>query len=140
MPRKKELNVACQQLTLVIPQRINLRIVCNALVDCFEANEYSRNWIKDVDYVGYPVLPGHTWYSDPKSLTEPRWRFRIYYVHPDHEKLQRKVIKLSHIKRALRKMSYHSPHQFAQLMVQDGDWTTSDIFLQYVVMGEVHYG
>ena len=50
------------------------------------------------------------------------------------------VLNLDTITKGLQLMAQHSPRHFANLVNENGDATTGDVFVQYVAFGEIIYG
>jgi hypothetical protein len=50
------------------------------------------------------------------------------------------LLNIHSIKRGLTKMANVSPHAFADILTEDADMDTGDIFVQFCLFGEVKYG
>jgi len=50
------------------------------------------------------------------------------------------VLDAAALQRGLALMAQQKPHMFADLVTEDGDSNTADVFLQYCLLGEIRYG
>lgn len=81
------------------------------------------------------VTKEHPWYSDP-SIWE-REDFRIEVVEDDGEG---HFVRLSDVKEGLDLMAKTYPHHFADMIAENFDATTADVFLQCIALKELVYG
>lgn len=115
--------------------------VADQIVTAFEGGV--NYWCHGADLVSSEVKPTESpWYSCPK-LWEGDFAILVKYDDPDKEEGNasgRKEINQDDIKRGIQMMAEKSPAHFTDLIMDDGDAITADVFFQYVVLGDVIYG
>ena len=83
------------------------------------------------------------WYSNP-SFWETDCRMKVNYDDPDDDDegdaSAVKVVGKDDIIAGLQKMAEKSPSHFADMISENDDAITHDVFAQYVILGEIIYG
>lgn len=64
----------------------------------------------------------------------------VTFFADDDAPVKKCVLNLKTIKKGLDLMAKNSPRHFADLINENGDATTGDVFVQYCVFGELVYG
>lgn len=64
----------------------------------------------------------------------------IHIVDSEEPDVALGIVDLAHIQNGLQLMANYHRKQFMNIITEDGDAKTADLFLQLVVMGEVIYG
>ena len=82
---------------------------------------------------------GEIWYANPHRYEDPDLRIKVVESgdgdgSTDHFFGQKEIAD------GLRKMAEKSPSHFADIVNDNQDAITADVFLQYVVFGEIVYG
>ena len=84
----------------------------------------------------------HTvWYNDP-SFWIGGGIAEVCYDDPESDEGETKTVQIARadLRRGLTLMAEKSPAHFADLLNENDDAITHDVFLQYVVLGEIVYG
>lgn len=80
------------------------------------------------------------WWGHPEFFDGP-FSFKIDFENPNEgPPYIDKTITPVEIAEGLALMAKSSPKHFATLIADDGDAATADVFLQYVVLGEIVFG
>lgn len=138
--------MTAQPTTTLAPFRIERDVTPQRIADMFTGavEGGSGYWCSGI-YLKSPgdVAPGdefrdEVWYANPHRYEDPDLKIELFEF--DSEADKKHIVTLDNIKRGLALMAEKSPHQFANLVGETDDATTADVFLQYVVFGEVVYG
>lgn len=137
------LRFLCRKIEAVkVETEVSLRRVCDMMIGAIEGG--STYWAQSVKYIGAVALADNLyWYDCPELLNQPGEIFEIRYDDPDKEEGNgkgRKRVTSAAIKRGLSIMANDCPKAFAEMLSENDDSTTADIFLQCVVLGDVIYG
>ena len=115
--------------------------ITNAIIGAFEGG--STYWLGGATYVYTP--DGLT--EKPAYADEQFWakggKMLLSYDNPDEPGDSEKASKefgLTEIKLGLRLMAEKSSRHFADLLSEDDDAETHDVFIQYAVLGDIIYG
>lgn len=115
-----------------------------ALCGAFEGG--SNYWLQTAEllFSDFPKTPGLVWYG-ADSMFDGEFQFAVGYDDPKLDEGNgkgRKTITRADVIKGLELMAKHSAEHFGDLISLNGnsDATTYDVFLQYVVLGEVVYG
>lgn len=113
--------------------------ITNAIIGAFEGG--STEWVGSAQYTFEPDgVTGNPLYAEDLFWAKGG-KMRLTYDNPeDGDELLQKEIGLLEIKAGLRSMAEKSPRHFNDLLTEDDDAITHDVFLQHVVFGEVIYG
>lgn len=138
----KSVRYMCYSIeTVAVKTEVSMRRVADMLVGAFEGG--SNYWARSVKYLGFPVAKGVIWYDCPELLQAAGALFEIRYDDPAKEEGNGegyKQIDGGALVAGLMLMAKNSPRHFADLVNDNDDNTTQDVYLQYVVLGEVVYG
>lgn len=118
--------------TEVSDERV-LDMICGA----FEGG--SNYWIDRVRAV-QPLLPAGTgvvWYARPEFYADPNWCFRVWAQQDSKAGYHANS---GCVYAALTKMAEDYPSDWADLINENDDANTHDLFMQLLVLGEVIYG
>ena len=113
--------------------------IADQFIAAFESSSGSGYWLASAKVkAGKERTTERPIYSDPKLydghfVIELRLRER-------HNKRTRYEIRPSDVAAGLRKMAQSHPTHFADLIRDEGDAVTADVFLQLCAFGEVVYG
>lgn len=105
--------------------------------------EQGYDWFHRFDPVDTPPTPGAShWYADPEFFGRD-FKIEVIYDNPEGEedKAVKKIITPVDVQEGLRLMAEKAPDDLANLISESSaDADTYDVFMQYVVLGEVVYG
>lgn len=106
----------------------------------------SNYWLQSAELVqsDFPKEKGLVWYG-ADHMFDGDFIFTVGYDDPAGEEGNgkgRKTLDRSDVIKGLKLMANHSADHFGDLIALNGnaDATTYDVFMQYVVLGEVVYG
>jgi len=103
----------------------------------------SNYWLQEADLVQADIKPTEKpWYSCPK-LFEGKYQIALKYDDPKKDEGNgegRKTINQDDVQKGMFAMANKSPRHFADLLNEEGDTITADVFFQYILFGEVIYG
>jgi hypothetical protein len=127
-------------ILIFAPRELKLEQITNAVVGVFEG-PYSP-WIHSVEAKTPYESNGTIWYA-----REDYWRdggkMRLTYDDPDHGEGNgkgRAEVGLEEMISGLEKMAIHAPQHFNDLVEENDDAITHDVFMQYVILGDIIYG
>lgn len=127
--------------------------ITNAIIGAFEGG--STYWLRKAEYVYQPdAIAGNPLYDDLVRLLDDPFvglaeslfwanggKMNLIYDDPEgDDAATEQVVGLMEIRQGLRSMAEKSPRHFADLLSEDDDATTHDVFIQHVLFGEVIYG
>lgn len=129
---------------ITIPLPLSIQHIYYAVVGAFEGG--SNYWLQQADYVG-PKTPDAkrklVWWGH-EELYDSTFKMLVTFDDPKKEEGNgkgKKTITWSCMVAALQVMAEKDPRHFGDLISDSGaDATTYDVFMQYVVLGEVVYG
>lgn len=130
--------------TVKVELAVSAQHIYYAVVGSFEGG--SNYWLKQADYSG-PKTPDPArklvWWGH-EELYDDDFEMVVKFDDPDHDEGNEQGearIAWEDMVKGLERMAQGSPQHFADL-ISDGnaDATTYDVYMQYVVLGEVHYG
>lgn len=125
-------------LTVTLPLPVTTRRIADLIVGAFEGG--SGYWLN-----GARLLHGEAvarpWYSCAAFYALPDWRMRLTFDNP-HEGPDTATADVgpAELVAGLASMAEKSPAHFADWLADNDDAATSDVFIQYVIFGEVIYG
>lgn len=123
--------------TAISPDKIT-----NCLVTAFETNVCS--WLATAHILSDTREDtSKTWYVDEDYISSPTMAFEVVYDGKDDFEgtfASKKVVTYGDIAEGLAKMAVGNPYQFGLLLADDGDATTADVLMQFVILGEEIYG
>jgi hypothetical protein len=81
------------------------------------------------------------WYASPELYENPALKIVFTYSEDDDDSEHtEKAVTLEEIILGTQAMSAKAPQHFADIMSEHDDATTADVWLQYVLFGEIVYG
>lgn len=83
------------------------------------------------------------WYADANLYSQPTLEIEAHFDDPDQSEgngAGRFAITPEKIQSGIRKMASDYPSHFADLLLEQDDAETADVFLQCVILGEIVYG
>lgn len=127
------------QPRIAIAATVEWSKITNAVVGALEGG--SSYWLRSYTYQFIPE--GVT--ERPHYAEDEFWakggKIQFKYDDPDNEEAQAtKDVGMIEIKAGLRSMAEKSPRHFGDLMSENDDADTHDVFIQHVLFGEVIYG
>lgn len=113
--------------------------IVNAIIGAFEGG--STYWLRSADYVYTPKgVEGNPMYAET-AFWSKGGKMKLHYDDPEiDERCATKDVSLIEIKAGLRSMSEKDPRHFGDLLSENDDADTHDVFIQHVLFGEVIYG
>lgn len=134
---------ATAPLAVIAEITVPLERITNCLIGAFEGG--STYWLRGVEYTTTP--PGE--YENPMYSDDHFWndggRAKISYDNPeagesdDGDQVE-KEIGLPELKAGLAVMAAKHPRHFGDLVAENDDADTHDVFIQCALMGDVVYG
>lgn len=116
-------------------------VVTDAIVTSFEGG--SNHWLRAGSYLHTPAgTEKSPVYSDPWFWYNGG-TMNVFFDDPHSpggEDEATVVIGANQLCLAIGVMSCKSPEHFATLLAGEGDAVTADVFMQYVVLGDIVYG
>lgn len=103
-------------------------------------------WAQSADYKGRKPIgdaASYDWYAEVDFLLSPGWKFKLSYDLEEGKEGDSKgrcLINLTKVRQGLRSMALNDPKHFADLISENADATTADVFMQHIVFGKVIYG
>lgn len=113
--------------------------IVNAIIGAFEGG--STYWLRSADYVYTPKgVEGNPMYAET-AFWSKGGKMKLHYDDPEiDERCATKDVNLIEIKAGLRSMSEKDPRHFGDLLSENDDADTHDVFIQHVLFGEIIYG
>lgn len=114
--------------------------IVNAIIGAFEGG--SNYWLREAEYehVPDPQPSDKPWYAE-ESFWSNGGKMKLHYDNPeDGEDRASQIVGLLEIKKGLRIMAEKCPIHFADMLSENDDATTHDVFIQCVLFGEIVYG
>ncbi len=138
--KKNDEDFADKILEITIP--VTLRQIADTMCSAIECNDMTRSWCVGIELESaeYGCPAGENWYFWPGTFNGG---FRILLRELSDErtgKIKKRYIGPDDLRKGLSIMAQKEPKHFADMMVDNGDAITADIFLQCVALGEVIYG
>lgn len=121
---------------------VEWEMITNAIIGALEGG--STYWLREYDYAFQPDgVIGQPLYAE-NDFWAKGGRVILRYDNPeqgeDDEDQVSKEIGLPEIKAGLRSMAEKSSSHFNDLLTENDDAITHDVFIQHVLFGEVVYG
>lgn len=130
-----------QPPTVAITATVDWDKITNAIIGAFEGG--STYWLREVDYVYRPpYISGNPLYAENEFWAKGG-KMSLTYDNPDEpgdSEKATKVVGLIEIRKGLRSMAAKSYRHFDDLLSENDDAITHDVFIQHVLFGEVIYG
>lgn len=124
---------------ITITATVDWSKITNAIIGAFEGG--STYWLRESEYVYTPDgVEGNPLYAEDQFWAKGG-KVKLSYDDPDdQEQRATKEISLIEIKQGLRTMAEKDPRHFGDLVSENDDAATHDVFIQHVIFGEVIYG
>lgn len=112
--------------------------IMNAIIGAFEGG--STYWLREVDYTYIPDgIEGSPLYAQDLFWSKGG-KMKLTYDDPNDDKQSTKEVGLIEIRKGLRSMAEKSYGHFDDLISENDDAITHDVFIQHVLFGEIIYG
>lgn len=124
---------------IAITATVDWSKITNAIIGAFEGG--STYWLRESEYVYTPEgVEGNPLYAEEQFWAKGG-KVKLSYDDPDdQEQRATKEVSLLEIKQGLRTMAEKDPRHFGDLVSENDDADTHDVFIQHVLFGEVIYG
>lgn len=124
---------------IAITATVDWSKITNAIIGAFEGG--STYWLREYDYTYRPEgVEGSPLYAEDQFWAKGG-KMNLSYDDPeDEEQRATKEVGLLEIKQGLRTMAEKDPRHFGDLVSENDDADTHDVFIQHVLFGEVIYG
>lgn len=124
---------------IAITATVDWSKITNAIIGAFEGG--STYWLRECDYTYRPEgAEGNPLYAEDQFWAKGG-KMNLSYDDPDdQEQRATKEVGLLEIKAGLRTMAEKDPRHFGDLVSENDDAATHDVFIQHVLFGEVIYG
>lgn len=129
--------------TVLVSYKVSPRRIADLMVSAIEGG--SNYWLRGGGiYLESPgdVAPDDThdgpWYDNPRRYEDPDLCLKV--VEDDDGAETDHLVRQADITRGLQLMAEKSPDHFADIINENDDAITADVFLQYVTFGEIVYG
>lgn len=126
---------------ITLTAKVDWDKIVNAIIGAFEGG--SIYWLRKADYTYRPEgVTGSPLYAETDFWSKGG-KMKLSYDNPDSpgdsEKAS-KEIGINEIRKGLRSMATESPRHFGDLLSENDDAITHDVFIQHVLFSEVVYG
>jgi hypothetical protein len=113
--------------------------ITNAIVGAFEGG--STDWLREAKYIHQPEgVEGNPLYAETDFWAKGG-KMGLSYDNPESgPRTMSKVVGMLEIKAGLRSMAEKSSRHFNDLLSENDDAITHDVFIQHVLFGEIIYG
>ena len=124
--------------TITVPLTLKLELLTNAIIGAFEGG--STYWLRTAVY-----MTGSSGYSSPAYADVAFWQdggeMSLFYDDPNDEESQA-VFRVNQEKltSGAATMAEKFPRHFSDMISENDDAITHDVFLQSVIFGDVIYG
>lgn len=124
---------------IAITATVDWSKITNAIIGAFEGG--STYWLRECDYTYRPEgVEGSPLYAEDQFWAKGGKMNLIYDDPEDQEQRATKEVGLLEIKAGLRTMAEKDPRHFGDLVSENDDADTHDVFIQHVLFNEVIYG
>lgn len=125
-----------------IETKVRWESITNAITGGLEGG--ASYWLRSCEYSRAPSESGklqRPWYAETDFWTEGG-KMKLSYDNPEDEEghTATKEVGAEEIRNGLTSMADNDPLHFADLINENDDAITHDVFLQHVLRGEVVYG
>jgi hypothetical protein len=125
--------------TLSVTITVPLSRICDMVIGAMEGG--SAYWCNEFFPVSLPpALPEKPWYANPAVYADPTTRISVHYDKTTDGDPGVKMLEAKDFALGLQVFAAKYPRHLADLLDENDDATTADIFLQCVVLGDVVYG
>lgn len=143
-------------MLITVQQLVTTSRIADMFVGCMEGNSMVTSWCAGIYWQDYDTHwpanttePGVYSYADPKLYEREDFKLLVLEIEdesvwkgdrPNGEGLKRRTITMKDITEGLQRMASRCPEHFADLISENDDNVTQDVFLQMIVLGDVVYG
>jgi hypothetical protein len=125
---------------IAITATVDWSKITNAIIGAFESSG-STYWLRESEYVYTPDgVEGNPLYAEDQFWAKGGKVKLSYDDLRNEEQRATKEVGLLEIKAGLRSMAEEDPRHFGDLVSENDDATTHDVFIQHVLFNEVIYG
>lgn len=130
-------------LTVTTQTEVPFQRIADMMIGAIEGG--STYWCRSFrrhEVPGGIELEERPWYADPKIYHLPGFSFRVIIDEIDEAtgKPEQRFITAADFAKGLQIMAAKYPEHFTDLVKENDDATTADVFFQCVVLGEIVYG
>lgn len=123
---------------IALTAKVDWEKIVNAIIGALEGG--STYWLQRYEYTHTPdAIMDNPAYSCVDFWAKGG-RMVLTYDNPEGEDTKDKEIGLNEIRLGLRSMAAESPRHFGDLLSENDDAITHDVFIQHVIFSEVVYG
>lgn len=124
---------------IALTAKVDWDKIVNAIIGAFEGG--STYWLREADYAYKPEgVEGNPLYAETDFWAKGG-KMTVRYDDPeDEERRAEQTIGIDEIRKGLRSMATESPRHFGDLLSENDDAETHDVFIQHVLFSEVIYG
>lgn len=128
-------------VTIRLPVKIEALV--NEVISAVEGG--SGYWLREMETTGSPTKKSKPAYESPAYSDQQFWMdggtMTVRYDNPeDGPDMVQKVIDLRRLQTGATIMAEKYPQHFADILNENSDATTADVFIQCVLLGEIVYG
>ena len=124
---------------IALTAKVDWDKIVNAIIGAFEGG--SNYWLRKADYTYRPEgVEGNPLYAETDFWAKGGKMMLTFdnpHEGPDQDS---KEIGIDEIRKGLRDMATESPSHFGDLLSENDDAATHDVFIQHVLFSEVIYG
>lgn len=140
-PRRENSQGSNMTTEITINISVSIDKIHNAIIGAFEGG--SCYWVHDATLrKGYQRPDDDLVWWGREEVFSQDFEFEARFddpYKPEGNGAGRKFITNADIPRALELMATRSPKAFSDLMTEDDDATTHDVFMQYLLLGDIIY-
>ena len=121
-------------MKITIEHEMTAENICDMFITAFEGG--ANSWINSVDQTGgeKPDDKNLVWWGSPNIY---KLGLKMTLIDEDYKT---HTINWLSIKKGIELMAKESPRHFNDMMQENGDAITGDVFLQYIVFKEIIFG
>lgn len=112
---------------------VPLKTITHAVIDALEFG--SSYWLDRFELDQHSVVLARPWYATEALWEDPKLAIKVAFA--GEGAVEHRRLGAADFAKGLQAMAKGSPRHFADLVGEGADGITSDVFLQYVVLGEV---
>lgn len=129
-----------RSITVATTVAVPLERLVNCIIGAFEGG--STYWLREAEYefVPDPQPADKPWYAE-ESFWQDGGKMKVHYDNPEQgEDRASQIIGLSELTAGLTTMAEKCARHFGDLMSENDDAETHDVFIQCVLFKEIVYG
>lgn len=131
-------------VTVTTTVEVPISIIVNAFVGAFEGG--STYWLREANLItgwrtDQPPGARMVWWGYEEVFANP-FEISVEFDDPNSatDTMVKRTVKNEDIGRALALMANKSPRHFADLIAENDDAITHDVFMQYLILDDIVYG